>query len=376
MSYLNKIVKYDLATSSEPSHVYMDVAIINADTGTLPPTHLKFTETRDRAILTDPASYYMSCIRFHIDTIALPAMCPIVQLNQPDINRLIYSFTLSYKGFDFQQFVEFIPQDKTTKIPAAPYGKQDIDSGYYYLSSFAFFVNLCNNALKSAFAGLAAQVTLPTTNAPWLLYDPTSKEMIFNADVVGFDNSLTDYIQIYFNIPCYNLFCSFETTTESFNSPNGKNYLLVMENENGTNTSEMNTYNALQVYQEFPSSITWSCIQSIVLCSSTLPINGAMQSQNTINQVKSEAINYSNNLSVNIISDFEVAMESGMDFKPSINYAPYLYRLIDMFGHQEINTISVEVYWKDTNNNMHPLLLPSNSNANIKLLFRKKYLGI
>ena len=378
-NYLNKIVKFDMAQSSEATHVYLDIGVVNADDGSLglSPSPLRFSEARQKPIITDPSSYFMSLIRFHIDTTMLPAMIPTIMLGQSDVNKTIYSFTLSFRGTDFQQYIEFAPQDLTTATPAPPLTSQDIASGYYNISSFQYFVRLCNIALASCHSGLKKKsvVGLPTDNPPYLLYDPASNEIIFMLDQAGYDNSLVGPIQLYFNTPCYNLFCSFQTQTMSYADPNGKNYLLIAQNENDTNLSIMNNYTAIQCYQEYASTSTWSCVQSIVICSSTLPINGTMQSQTSING-SLPTINYSGGISVPVISDFEVALDNGLDYKPSINYSPFIFRMIDLVGHQELTNLSIEVFWKDNNSNMYPLLIPANSNCNLKILFRKKYLGV
>jgi hypothetical protein len=90
----------------------------------------------------------------------------------------------------------------------------------------------------------------------------------------------------------------------------------------------------------------------------------------------SNNINYNTNISVPIISDFEVALTTGLDYKPSISYSPTMYRLIDMYGHTDITNITIDAYWKDNQNNLHPLLMPANANSNLKILFRKKYLQV
>jgi hypothetical protein len=100
-----------------------------------------------------------------------------------------------------------------------------------------------------------------------------------------------------------------------------------------------------------------------------------MQSQTSLNG-QSELINYNSNITVPIISDFEVSVENGLDYKPSINYSPNIYRMLDLFGHQDLNNIDINVYWRDNSGNLHPLLIPANSNANMKVMFRKRYLGI
>jgi hypothetical protein len=53
-----------------------------------------------------------------------------------------------------------------------------------------------------------------------------------------------------------------------------------------------------------------------------------------------------------------------------------LYRLIDLSGHQAQNTMQISVFWSDVYNNLHPLNLCSGGNASIKMMFRKKSLGL
>lgn len=379
--YLNQIVKYDMNLDTSPTHVYMDISILNNNQGSLPPVQLRFSDTRPKAVIDDPQEWYMSVIRFHIDTISLPCMIPQIKTGQPDINKTIYSFTLKYKTYIYQQYVIFAPQDATSKVPTST-SFQDNSTGYYFIYSNSYFIRLCNNALLEAYKGLSALVvgagdTLPSAYEPWLAYDPTSSEIIMNCDKAGYDLQFVENpIEIYFNTPCYNLFSSFEFTTKTYNDPNGLNFQLNVFNNLDTNTMDLTNYTAIQCYQEYPSTSTWSCVQSIILTSSNLPINPSIQaSPQVFNSTTSMQIN-TQNVNVPVISDFEVALNTGKEYKPSINYAPYTYRLIDMYGHNAINQINIEAYWKDIYNNQYPLMLNSNTNANIKILFRKKYLGV
>ena len=78
-----------------------------------------------------------------------------------------------------------------------------------------------------------------------------------------------------------------------------------------------------------------------------------------------------------IITDFKVALVSGKEYLPSVDYvASGLYRLVDLSGHQSQNTMQLSVYWSDIYNNLHPLNLCSGGSASIKMMFRKKSLGI
>ncbi len=79
---------------------------------------------------------------------------------------------------------------------------------------------------------------------------------------------------------------------------------------------------------------------------------------------------------MNIITDFEVALSTGKEYLPSINMLPFVYRLIDCFGHGDIKNINITAMWKDTYNNYYPMYLASGGNANLKIAFRKKSLGL
>jgi hypothetical protein len=85
-------------------------------------------------------------------------------------------------------------------------------------------------------------------------------------------------------------------------------------------------------------------------------------------------INSTYSLTVPVISDFQVG---NGEYKPYVNYtAGGQYRLVDLYGHNPITQISIEVYYKDIFGNLKPLLIPSNSSSNIKIMFRKKSLGV
>jgi hypothetical protein len=86
--------------------------------------------------------------------------------------------------------------------------------------------------------------------------------------------------------------------------------------------------------------------------------------------------NTSANFSVNVISDFEVSLNSGKEWLPSVNYVPSIYRLIPMTSNNPLHEVNITAYWRDIYSNLHEFKIGSNSNCNIKLLFRKKYLGV
>ena len=77
-----------------------------------------------------------------------------------------------------------------------------------------------------------------------------------------------------------------------------------------------------------------------------------------------------------VISDFTVALDNSNSYRPSVDYSPTIYRMVDLIGHSPITYIDIQLYWNDIYSNFYPMTLGSNQSCNIKILFRKKILGI
>jgi hypothetical protein len=83
----------------------------------------------------------------------------------------------------------------------------------------------------------------------------------------------------------------------------------------------------------------------------------------------------SSNVSIPTLTDFQVSLESGKEYVPSVDYTATHYRLIDLFGHTPIQNIQLYALWRDNYGNSYQIQLPCGSSANLKLLFRKKSTG-
>jgi hypothetical protein len=383
--YLNTIINRDLMSDTGASHFYYDVTVFNNSIDGSP-VDLQFTESRTAPFLSDPSQFYVSIIRFHLDTVpsSLPLFIPQIQIGQSDVNKTVYSFTLKYKTFEKQTFVSFTPQNQFAVTPAAPTVKQDLSSEYYFMYSFSAVVDMFNAALLSCFNDLQTLVvagsdTLPTEYCPWIQYDPSTSSMIINCDKLGYDSTLTNPIQVFFNAPTANLFASFQMVNLGFTGvTNGKNYKLVVHNDFETNVLELPDYNAIQIYEEYPAVSGWSPIKSVMFTSSSLPVEGTIVGvPKQYGIVNEGASSTSSNMSLPIITDFSISSTNGKDYYPSIDYvASGNYRMIDMFGHNSQSQLQLSVYWSDHYNNIYPLKLASQTSCNIKIMFRKKDLGI
>ena len=393
--YLSQVVKSDMNQDMSPNHIYMDLSIVNNDADSShPPVPLIFTEMKDRPIIDNPQEFYISVIRFHIDTFTcLPVFIPQIMMGD-DPNQTIYSFTLewAYNNATTTKFVQtymkYTPQDLTQPIPAAPSvaGKQDMSSNYYLCMNNSHVVSLINQCLVDLYAAqlafyqsvhLAPSMYPNMTNPPWLAYDNSSHQLIFNFDAAAYDPSLPSPFNLYCNTAMFNLLNSFEFVNYSSSGNGvGANYKLNVYDNQGTNSLEMPTYTALQLYEDYPSVNQWSPVSSIVLTSNTLPINGTIQGAPKVFNTNNAASSYSVNNSMKVISDFTVAIDNNNSYRPSIDYSPTIYRMVDMIGHSPINYMDIQLYWRDIYNNFYPMTLGSNQSCSIKLLFRKKSLGI
>lgn len=377
---------------STPDKVYYDVAISNIANSDTPPPPLYFNETRNNPFITDPESYYLSIIRFTLDTPTLPVLTPEIQPNQSNRDLTIYSVSLEWKNpiapfqtFTQQTYVTYIPQNTAIPPPAPPSqtasGLKNNSQTYYDIYNYQYWIYLVNITFTTCFNALKAQViaaglVLPTTHAPVMSWDVQQNIAILNADQAGYNDTVANYIKIYFNPAMYNLFVSFPVVIEGFDAiVDGTNVRLIMSGFGGANVVPYPpvapTYTALQIVQEYSTISLWTPITSIVFTSNTLPIVPNNISAPLLflngNQFRSGG----NNANIaQVITDF-VANEG--IYKPTITYAPSAqYRLINLVGNTPLYNLDVEVSYKNRIGELIPLRLGSGSTATIKFLFTRK----
>jgi len=377
-------------------NVYYDVVITNLETIDQNPPTLYFNETRNTPFVYDPESYYLSIIRFTLDTPTLPVFIPVIQPNQGNRDLTIYSVTLSYTDpvlgvFNQQTFIEFIPQIQDVVIPAPPSqtndGLQNNQTGYYEILSYQYWIQLVNTAFQTCFTDLNNQVILaggllPTTHAPILSWDTTQNISILTADVAGYDNGLANPIEIYMNSALYQIFSSFPIIVKgAVNILFGKNIQLIMDGFGGAQivnfpptAPALSQYQALQIVQEYSTVALWTPITSIVFTSNTLPIVPANISAPLVFLNGAVYNNGGNNSNISqVVTDF--VSDSGV-YKPNIVYTPNAqYRLINLVGNTPIYNLDLNVYWKSRTGVLQPFKLRSGSTATIKLLFTRKGTG-
>lgn len=373
-------------TGNGTTHIYYNVNITNNDTtGSNPPPIIDFNETRNQPYLSNPSEYYMSVVRFSVDTPTLPLFIPqpVIGSNNPD--TLIYTITLEWKTYTAQVNLTFARQTQAIKEPNVPIKELDIENPYYYIFSYQWFIDtMVNPALFSAYDALQALVitggeVLPSNFPPFMLWDPSASTAILNLDTTGYNfATLDEPIKVYFNTPMYNLFSSFSASYFGTTATSGRNFLINVYDTGFNifkNVSNGITY--IQVLQEYPTAPLWNPVTAVVFSTALMPVVPELTAAPAIFTGGSGFSSGGNNSNVtNILTDLEVPLIFGWETKPTINYSPGAeYRLTDLFGTNPVYAINVIVFWKDRFGKLNPLTLASGGSANIKIMFRRKDYG-
>jgi hypothetical protein len=359
-----------------PDHIYYDLNVTNNNTTNLSATTpaLQFNEIRSSTFLQNPSDYYLSIVRFQVDTTSLPLFVPQVDITQANPNQLIYRITLSYGVNSVSVPIIFSPQDLTLSAPTAPFTADAYRNPYYYVYNIQSFIfDSLNVAFQTAVTQLNAIVPLPSTNAPFIEFDPFTNYCILNADTLGYNETLATPIKIFFNANLYQLFNSF-TATFTGVPPANNAYQLKVANINNTNVLNLPTYNALQMYQEFSTIAVWNPVKSFIFTSNLLPVNQSLEGDPVVFD-NTNQVSDTSSLSAfsNILTDYQVELIKGNETRPIVQYVPSAeYRLFDLVGNNPLGTINLQCFWRDRFGNLNPFFLKTGCSASVKIMFRNK----
>jgi len=369
--------------------IYYDIQITNVENTSVTPPNVFFNESRNTPFLMCPENYYMSIIRFTLDTSTLPVFIPTIQTNPTinpsgNLNQTIYSFQFSYDGvYSNETYIQWITQDTSLTAPAFittnGFVTQNNSTGYYYCYTFEYFVSLINKQINDAFgAFVTANPTLgipSTAVAPVFAFDGSTS--VFR---IMFEQSFltTNATPIYFymNAPMFDLFGSLNALKLGFNSQ-GRNYQIIVENYAGFNsysyldTITGVTYNVIEVIQEWSTISSWSPISALVFTTSTVPIAANLLSKPTVYVQGNIYGSYGNNSNFQqVLTDF--VSDTGF-YKPNIVYNPSAqYRLLEMSGNQPLTNFDVSIFWRNNVGELIPFLLGSGCTCTMKILFTKR----
>ena len=396
MSQLNPV-----KNASKADQIYFDITVSNFQSTTTQPPVFYFNEQRSTPFVMNPEDYYLSILRFTVETGTLPVFIPSIKPNSPNNADTIYSMTLEWEDSatgtiytSGQNFVQYIPQDKSVPPPAPPSatanGLQNSQTGYFNVYNYSFFPLLIDQTFQTAFAALNAAVVgaglaLPTANAPVMNWDTTSDCCIAYFDYAGYspNNPLLAApnaqrpIKVYFNAPLFGLFPSFPCRYEGYSATLGKNFLFEPYNVGSvdidtiTPATGLPAYSAVKVYQEYSTIANFCPIVALVFTSNTLPIQPNQVSTPLVYNDSQELVLGGNNSDfANIITD--LVSDTGQ-YKPNLTYNPSSeYRLITLYGNRPLSNIDIQVYWRDKYGQLNPFRLGSGEAITLKVAFLKK----
>jgi hypothetical protein len=393
---------------ASPDQIYFDITVSNFKSTTTKPPQFYFNESRTLPFVRCPEDYYLSILRFTVETGSLPVFIPSIEPNQGDRNKTIYSFTLEYTdpatGATYtsgQQFINYIPQRSTNsaKLPRPPNqtanGLQNNNTGYYYIYNYQWLISLMNITLETAFTALKANIVSPTPPippgtpiafdefAPFFNWDTTSNSAVLYADfsVFGTNGSAgANPYKIYMNAPLFALFPTFPVKYLGYEGvADGKNYLFEPRNNGSSDldtitpeppTTPLN-YRAVKVYQECSTIANLSPITALVFTSNTLPIQSNQVSTPLVFNNSQEVVLGGNNSDfANIITD--LVSDTGA-YKPNLVYNPTSeYRLITLYGNRPLFNIDLNIFWRNKFGQLIPYEINSGEAVTLKVAFLKK----
>jgi len=381
--------------------IYFDVTVSNFQSTTTQPPIFYYNEPRTLPFINCPEDYYLSIIRFTMETGTLPVFIPSIEPNQGNRNLTIYKVTLEvdYLGTTYTQTQPIIwrPQDASAPLPPAPNttqnGLQINEGGYYKCYSYTWLSLLISEAFLECFNDLAVLVggvaNLPSEYPPIVYWDSTSNGIVLYADTAGYDsNPLTvlDEIKVYWNAPLFELFPSVPAELLGYSQQqNPKTFRIGFLNFGSTNLTTITpnpvtydpitgapvTYSAITLYQECSTTANLTPITAVVFTSNTLPIHPSQVSTPLVfNDAGLVSLGGNNADIANIITD--LVSDTGA-YRPNLVYVPTAeYRLITLYGNQPLFNLDLQIFYRLKTGQLIPFRIGSGQAVTLKIAFIKK----
>lgn len=323
--------------------IYSDCTIVNKTDQIINAT---FDKSFDNVIAHCPMDYYMAIVRFEISHLDLPIFL---------FKENLYSVTLRINGNTSQQFLPYISNSgpRYTLFDTPIYHYQQV-------------VNSLNIALQNAYTNAGGVNT-----APFMVYNPEDSLFSIYTDVNDNFNIPTDFdgtllntsSYIFMNIPCFELFETFNVFAYGINNPNGMdNVLFTSHYQQDYNL--VTFPNGAQFYrltQEVRALYAMDGISSIIFSSSTIPVAREYVTYTDPNQ---------NTISLGIITDF-IPQDYARDLSPYL-YNANPYRLLSLISMTPLKDLKFDVFVRYKSGEIQILPLLPGEEITIKFGFFKK----
>jgi hypothetical protein len=267
-----------------------------------------------------------------------------------------------------QQYLIWTPENVSTPAPSGGQNiiTQSLDSDYYYGYTYSNFVTMANVALSALWTALGdgnpahAPVLSRATNA--------TSATIFSITAPG--------------APGYNLYmnASLEALLPNFplqftNLPQGQTAMFNFTNPAGGAA-------LTSITQEYSGTSAWTPVESICVTTSAVPIIPEQVSPPSI--VGGSDFGITSAISPSafqpIIADIAIEETQGAeDWRKDIIWKPSAeYQMVSLTNTSSpLNVVDLAVWWRNRlDNNLYPLRLVNGSSVSVKLMFRRKQMGV
>ncbi len=352
-----------------------------------------FVENRSQPILDKPSDY-----KFAVSGFSIPAdIIPLFRVDNDNVNnRFTITMIVAFNG-DTNNLIYY--SDYLYSNLSATHNK-------FFIYNINGFIYELNNCLLRVFDGMInlynSKVVYPQPT--WLEeseylpqkpvffdYDPNTN--LFNCygpiqmstndplDVGYFFNAVTfsdNLSNLFLGLNFQNVYIS----SNFYNRSSYKNLVFYQKPENSnvivfTNPGSSNTQYIINT-QAYSSIENWYNYKKLVIASNTIGTRkqavGFQKDLYTINQNNTQNGVNNNNITKNIISDYDLIINYGISNNPATRliYSSNEYRWIDIFDDRPLYQIDCQLYLINQNNEFLPLYMTSGDSFNVKFIFAKK----
>jgi hypothetical protein len=361
-------------TTKTPDIFYYNFSISNASpatSGNNVNSQILATETafNNIPLLQCPEDYYASIIRFSIPGYNIPVAFFLIQTPVLDINKTIYSFTMSYGSSNSAQtYVEYVPSFQIPSFLDPPVGTPtQTFSQYYYIYDYTSIIHMWNTTLVNCTTSLNTNAGTSFT-APFFFYDATTQLISLYTKVGEWDGPSAP--ELWFNYSMLNYFVGARLFSVSslVNTSIGKDNQYVIENFNNVNVVDISGISYIKTSFDYNAYGYYNFLQSLLISTSM----NVQSEQFYINNPQ----DFQNAQFINVLADYipDLAVPNGAGLAQQIFIynAPSLYRIFEFKQKTPLYNVSLTINLVDRYGNVFPLGLDKGIQASFKLMFIKK----
>lgn len=374
--------------NDEEKHIYYDVRIDNSYNGTDSSASERCVyNSQTINILENQKDYQLAVSNWTLRGQIPVMIAKIVEGTNTNINLMPFSVCFeSSTGVDFKQDLIYTPPIINNSIPnprppSENNGLQDNSNRYYHIYTFQLFIDIINNAFESAYQAFNAVNGGIHASAPWVQYNYENGHLSLIAEYSYSSGGNPNRAKVFCNALLFNYLESICVLFNGYNQTNGKDYQFDFTILTGNVLAYAIPPNAItnppdyvQLQQEYDLRYLWCNVKQILITSSSISTRQEYLAPIVRPQAITQRNNSFNPSSLSLLSYYDILLDNqgGASWRQNIYYQPKFYKWIDLTSDGALNNINVEIFIQTNTGEILPLSLPSEANAHIRLLFRKR----